>query len=46
MKKFLLVLLSIVVFSSISSAQWTQTNGPKGGSINNILKINEECDQL
>jgi photosystem II stability/assembly factor-like uncharacterized protein len=36
---FLLVLLSFVVFSSISSAQWTQTNGPKGGAIGPMIKI-------
>jgi photosystem II stability/assembly factor-like uncharacterized protein len=39
MKKFLLVLLSIIVFSSISSAQWTQTNGPKGAAIGPMIKI-------
>ncbi len=39
MKKFVLILLNLILFISISSAQWTQTNGPKGAAIGPMIKI-------
>ncbi|MEI6089866.1 MAG: T9SS type A sorting domain-containing protein [bacterium] len=39
--KYLLVLICVLFSITIVSAQWTQTNGPKGGPISKFLKIGD-----
>lgn len=39
MRMFLLIMFCSIVFCSISSAQWTQTNGPKGAVVGPMIKI-------